>query len=80
MELQAAQQISPRGTRSRSFRRDVSYRAVARYAGQVERFLREFVPERVHIVPSEDLRDDTSRTYGQVLRFLGVNDRFRPGS
>ena len=49
-----------------------TYRSRGRYAEQLERWL-AFVPrERLLILPSDDLLEHPSRTYGQVLEFLGA--------
>jgi hypothetical protein len=54
------------------------YRAAARYADQVERYLAAFGPDQVHVVIFDDFVRDTAATYAGVLRFLGVDDSFRP--
>jgi hypothetical protein len=49
-----------------------TYRSRGLYAEQLERWL-EFVPrERLLILPSDDLLEQPSRTYAQVLEFLGA--------
>jgi hypothetical protein len=49
-----------------------TYLSRGRYAEQLERWL-EFVPrERLLILPSDDLLEQPSRTYAQVLEFLGA--------
>jgi hypothetical protein len=54
------------------------YRHSVRFAEQLRRYLDVFGPERVHVVVFDDLRDRTADTYADVLRFLGVDDGFRP--
>lgn len=54
------------------------YRAAARFAEQLERYLEAFGRERVHVVLYDDFRDDTSATVREVFRFLDVDDEFRP--
>lgn len=54
------------------------YRDTARYAEQVERYLDVFGPERVHVIVFDDFVADTAGCYAEVLRFLGVDDAFRP--
>jgi hypothetical protein len=49
-----------------------TYRSRGLYTEQLERWL-EFVPrERLLILPSDDLLEQPSRTYGEVLEFLGA--------
>lgn len=54
------------------------YRAVATFSEQVERYLDEFGPGRVHLVLHDDLRRDPAETYRGVLRFLEVDPSFTP--
>ncbi len=49
-----------------------SYLARGRYAEQLERWLRLFPMERLHIIRSEDYYADPDTTYSEVLRFLGL--------
>lgn len=56
------------------FRECLQYREAARYADGVARFLDGFPPGAVRILLFEDFVTDPGRTYGQVLRFLGVPD------
>ncbi|HLX87438.1 MAG TPA: sulfotransferase [Acidimicrobiales bacterium] len=55
-----------------------TYRRLVAYTEQLERYLETFGPERVHVVVYEDLAEDTGGVYGELLRFLGVDDEFRP--
>ena len=55
-----------------------TYRGLVHYGEQLERYLDAFGPERVHVVVYEDLADDVSQVYGDVLRFLEVDPDFRP--
>jgi hypothetical protein len=54
------------------------YRAAASFADQVERYLLEFGAERVKVVIFDDFVADPAGVYADVLRFLGVDDGFRP--
>jgi hypothetical protein len=55
-----------------------SYRAAARYTEQLERYLRTFGPDRVHVIVYDDFRDDTLGAYQATCRFLGVDPGFVP--
>ncbi|HLX87141.1 MAG TPA: sulfotransferase [Acidimicrobiales bacterium] len=54
------------------------YRDLARYAGQIERYLHVFGPAQVHVVVHDDLRADAAGTYRGVLEFLGVDRSHTP--
>jgi hypothetical protein len=54
------------------------YRHSVRFAEQLERYFDVFGRERVHVTVFDDFRDRTADTYAGVLRFLGVDDSFRP--
>jgi hypothetical protein len=56
----------------------VFYREIAGYADQVERYLKEFGRENVHVIVFDDFQRDTAGVYAETLRFLGVDARFRP--
>jgi Sulfotransferase domain len=55
------------------FPEGLQYRAAARYAEPVERFVRAFGRDRVHVVIFDDLVRDTAREHRRVLEFLGVD-------
>ncbi len=55
------------------FPQSLFYRAVPRYAEQLERYLRRFGRDQVHVVLFEDLCKDPRRVYTDVLDFLGVD-------
>ncbi|ADO75785.1 sulfotransferase family protein [Stigmatella aurantiaca] len=55
------------------FPEGLQYRSVAHYAEPVERFLRTFGPERVHVLLFDDLVRDTAGEYRRTLEFLGVD-------
>ncbi len=52
--------------------RCLCYRAVYRYAEQVERYWRVFGPERVHVMLFDDFAGDTAAAFGELLEFLQV--------
>jgi hypothetical protein len=54
------------------------YREHARYADQVGRYFDVFGRDRVHVVVYDDFAADTERSYGEMVRFLGVDDGFAP--
>lgn len=54
------------------------YRELARYAGQLERYLAVFGRDQVHVVVHDDLERDPAGTYEAVLGFLGVDRGHRP--
>ncbi len=58
--------------------RSLDYRALARFAPQVERWFAAFGRERVRVILLEELVADTARTYADVLAFLDIDRRFRP--
>jgi hypothetical protein len=55
-----------------------SYRSAARYAEQVERYLRTFGADRVHVVSYDAFRERTLDAYRQTCEFLGVDPGFTP--
>ncbi|MGH9918631.1 MAG: hypothetical protein ACRD6W_07170, partial [Nitrososphaerales archaeon] len=56
----------------------LQYRALSRYAGQVERFISVFGRDRVCVVLHDDLIRDGSECYSRILRFLEVDPRHEP--
>lgn len=54
------------------------YRDTVRFADQVERYLAEFDPQQVKFLIFDDLVRDPAGTYADLLRFLDVDDTFRP--
>lgn len=54
------------------------YSEIPRYFTQLQRYLRVFPRERIHVVLYDDLQRDPGRVYREVLRFLGVDERFVP--
>lgn len=55
-----------------------AYLRRGRYADFLDGFLAVFPPEQVAVVTFEDLRDDTRRTLGGLLGFLGVPGDYDP--
>jgi hypothetical protein len=53
------------------------YRAVGRYAEQVERYLTHLPADRVKVIIFDDFIRDTPAVYRDVLDFLGVDPDFR---
>jgi hypothetical protein len=56
----------------------LQYRAIGRYAEQVERYIRTFGRDGVHVILFEDFVRDPGAAYRGVLEFLGVDPEFRP--
>lgn len=54
------------------------YRQAVRFAEQVERYLAVFGRERVKVILFDDFIADVEGVYADVLRFLEVDDAFRP--
>jgi hypothetical protein len=54
------------------------YRRVASYAVQVERYLRLFGRQRIHVTLFDDLKADPAAAYREILLFLGVDPGFQP--
>lgn len=54
------------------------YSDIPRYYTQLQRYLRLFPRERVHVVLYDDLQRDPGEVYRKVLGFLDVDDRFMP--
>lgn len=54
------------------------YSRIPRYHTQIQRYLRLFPRERIHVVLYDDLQHDPDRCYREVLRFLDVDDNFAP--
>jgi len=52
----------------------LQYRKVARYAEQLSRFYTVFPKSQMHVVLYDDLVADTPGVYGEVLRFLNVEE------
>jgi len=59
------------------FAQGLAYRAAARYAPQVRRYMQTFGRERVQVVLAEDLAADAAAVYRTTLKFLGVDSAHR---
>jgi hypothetical protein len=51
------------------------YRELARYSGHVERYLKEFGPDRVQVIIHEEFRKSPKDSFAAVCDFLGI-ERF----
>jgi len=58
----------------------LQYSTVPRYTEQLERYVRTFGRERVHVVIYDDFAANTADVYRDVLRFLAVGDDVRPAT
>jgi len=56
----------------------LDYRATARYAEQLQRYLDRFGAERVHVILYQDLKADLPAVYRDTLVFLGLEPDFVP--
>lgn len=56
-----------------AIRTNPMYLSVSSYATQIERYLEVYPPERLHVIVSEDMRDDRAATIKGVFEFLGVD-------
>lgn len=54
------------------------YSERAKYAEQIERYLRLFPRKNILILTMEDFQSDNKKIYQQVLRFLGIDTSFEP--
>jgi hypothetical protein len=54
------------------------YRKAARFCHQISRYTRLFGRERIHFILLDDVRHSPENVYADVLRFLEVDDSFRP--
>jgi len=78
LEAEAERKQGRRLPRRVGLRQGLFYRDVGRYAEQVERFLREFPREQVHVILYEQFRDDPAQSFRELLQFLDVDTGFRP--
>lgn len=65
----------PRGAH---FSEGLLYTRIPLYCDQVERYLRAFGRDRVHVVSFDDFSKDTRASYAETLAFLDVNQDFTP--
>lgn len=56
-----------------AIRTNPMYLSVSSYATQIEQYLKVYPAERLHVIVSEDMRDDRAATIKRVLVFLGVD-------
>ncbi len=56
----------------------LDYRAIVRHGEQLQRWLEVFPKERLHVVILEELSREPARVFRDVLRFLDVDDSYRP--
>lgn len=68
------QRLPPRARRPEG----LQYRAVARYASHVRRYLTEFGPHAVRVILYDDFTADPARMYRETLDFLGVEPSSEP--
>jgi len=54
------------------------YREMATYSPQVQRYFDVFGREQVHVIILDDYKRDPEAAYAETLRFLQVDDSFRP--
>ncbi|RMF12029.1 MAG: sulfotransferase [Alphaproteobacteria bacterium] len=54
------------------------YRDIVKFSEQIERFLKVFPREQVHIVLYDDVKKDLPGVYRGILEFLGVDPDFKP--
>jgi hypothetical protein len=54
------------------------YKDIAKYADQIQRYWDVFGRDQVHIVLHDDLKQDPSAVYKQVLEFLQIDPTFEP--
>lgn len=64
--------------RSAHFPEGLLYTSVPLYSEQVERYLRAFGAERVHVLAFDDFARNTERAYAETLAFLEVSPSFTP--
>ena len=67
--------LPPLGTHPREW---LFYREAASFADQVERYLQVFGEDNVRIILFDDFTANTADVYAETLRFLDIDDRFRP--
>lgn len=58
-----------------AIRDDARYRSVSSYAMQLREWLRYFDPERICVVSLEELSNDSTAVFADLLRWLGVDER-----
>src|SRR5690606_20377066 len=76
-EAQLAREGDPEAVAGRRVLR-LFHTDVAMFSAQVARYLDAFPREQVHVVVHDDFVADPDGTYREVLRFLGVDEAFKP--
>lgn len=56
----------------------LDYRRVPLYAEQLARYLAVFPRNQIHVIILEEFAADQAQVFADVLRFLGVDDDYRP--
>jgi hypothetical protein len=79
-EALAAEEDRKQGRRIGPSRRPEAlfYHATVQFADQVQRYMETFGSQRVKVILYDDFTTDTVGAYAELLRFLGVDDGFRP--
>lgn len=79
-EALAAEEDRKQGRRIGPSRRPEAlyYRDTVRFADQVERYMAVFGRDRVKVILYDEFVADTATVYADLLRFLRVDDGFRP--
>ena len=62
-----------------TFVRGLYYMEIARYAGQLRRFLEKFGSDRVHVILFDEFKENPAAVYRNVLDFLAVDSGFDAG-
>ena len=57
---------------------NLRYRAMVRFAEQLERYIDAFGADRVHVIIHEDLVADVAAEYRRLVTFLGADPEFHP--
>jgi hypothetical protein len=60
------------------FKTVLFYREVIKFSEQIERFLKKFGRDQIHIVIFDDLVGDTVGCFRNTIQFLGVDPDFEP--
>ena len=54
------------------------YREIAKYTGQIRRYMELFPPDQIKIIIFDDFKADTARLYRETCDFLEVDSTFSP--
>ncbi len=77
-DRRAGRRVPPHNSRRFPWR--LLYRDMARFHQQLSRYFAMFEREQIHVILYDDFARDTSATYENVLRFLGVDPTFAPAN